>query len=417
MKVLVLGAGVVGTATAWYLATRGHEVTVVDRCEGAGMETSFANGGQVSAGHPEPWAHPGAPRKIWDWLGRDDSPLLFRLRWDIAQWAWGLQFLRECGAGRTRANIEQIARLSLYSRSKLQELRSTEEIEYDALARGILHYFTDQPGFDAAVSTVPLLREIGLERQVKTPDEAVAIEPALAHARAKLVGATYIASDESGDAHKFTRELARRAESRGVRFLYGRHIEAIGLQGQEVVGVIVKHGDQPDQTLTAHAYVVALGSYSPLLTGPIGQYLPVYPAKGYSITVDVADASKAPMTSLTDDEAKLVISRLGNRLRIAGTAELAGYSTKLNPVRTDAIVRRAREMFPGAGDYDRATPWSGLRPATPSNVPLVGRTKYANLYVNTGHGTLGWTMACGSGAALADIISGRKPEVDFKWFS
>lgn len=417
MKVLVLGAGVVGTATAWYLAARGHEVTVVDRQESAGMETSFANGGQVSAGHPEPWANPEAPRKILQWLKRDDSPLLFRLRWDMAQWLWGIQFLRECGAARMRSNIGQIARLSLYSRSKLQELRSADEIQYDALARGILHYFTDRAGFDAAAAAVPLLHELGIERQVKTPDEAVAIEPALAHARGKLVGATYMASDESGDAHKFTRSLAAKAEARGVRFLYGRRVEAIGLRGSEIVGVVVKHGDHPDQTLTAHAYVVALGSHSPLLTGPIGLYLPVYPAKGYSITVDVADPSKAPTTSLTDDEAKLVISRLGNRLRIAGTAELSGYSTRPNPVRTDAIARRAREMFPGVGDYDAATRWAGLRPATPSNVPLVGRTKYGNLFLNTGHGTLGWTMACGSGAALADIISGRKPEVDFKWSS
>jgi D-amino-acid dehydrogenase len=264
---------------------------------------------------------------------------------------------------------------------------------------------------------VPLLKELGLERQVKTPDEAVAIEPALAQARDKIVGATYVASDESGDAHKFTRELARLAVSRGVRFLYGHHIEAIGIQANEVLGVVVKHGDHPDQTLTAHAYVVALGSYSPLLKGPIGVYLPVYPAKGYSITVDVTDPAKAPTTSLTDDEAKLVISRLGDRLRVAGTAELAGYSTKVNPVRCEAIERRAKEFFPGAGDFDRATRWAGLRPATPSNVPIVGRTKYANLYLNTGHGTLGWTLACGSGAALADIISGRKPEVEFKWSS
>jgi len=223
MKVLVLGAGVVGTATAWYLAARGHEVTVVDRCEGPGMETSFANGGQVSAGHPEPWANPEAPGKIWKWLQRDDSPLLFRLRWDIAQWLWGLQFLRECGAERTRANIGQIARLSLYSRTQLQELRSSEEIQYDALARGILHYFTDRAGFDAAVGTVPLLKELGLERQVKTPEEAVAIEPALAHARNRIVGATYMASDESGDAHKFTQGLARLAAQRGVKFLHGRN--------------------------------------------------------------------------------------------------------------------------------------------------------------------------------------------------
>lgn len=415
MKVLVLGAGVLGTTTAWYLAQAGHEVVVVDRREGAGLETSFANGGQISVCHAEPWANPEAPLKILQWLARDDSPLLFRLRMDPAQWLWGARFLYECRPSRTRENIKQIVKLSLYSRAALQELRAATGIEYDALTRGILHYYTDARVFEGAVAAAALMREYGLDRDVKTPDEAVAIEPALAHARDKIVGATYTSTDESGDAHEFTRRLARMAAEKGATFLYERDIVAIGLHADRIAGVVVKHGERPDETLEADAYVVALGSYSPLLTGPIGLYLPIYPAKGYSASIDVIDESRAPTVSLTDDEAKIVFTRLGRRMRVAGTAELSGYSTDLNAVRCEALTRRAQEIFPGAADYGHATFWTGLRPSTPSNVPLVGATKYPNLYLNTGHGTLGWTMACGSSRALADIISGRKPEVDFKF--
>ena len=415
MKVLVLGAGVLGTTTAWYLALQGHEVTVVERRESAGLETSFANGGQVSVCHAEPWANPEAPLKILQWLRRDDSPLLFRLRMDPAQWMWGTKFLLECTAARTRDNIRQIVTLSLYSRAALQELRAATGIEYDALTRGILHYYTDAKVFECAMAAASLMNEYGLDRDVKTADEAVAIEPALAHARERIVGATYTPTDESGDAYKFTTALERMATAKGVTFLYGRNIEAIGLQGSRILGVVVKHGDRPDETLEADAYVVALGSYSPLLTGPIGLYLPIYPAKGYSASIDIIDPALAPSVSLTDDEAKIVFTRLGARMRIAGTAELSGYSTDLNPVRCEALTRRAKDIFPGAADYDHATFWTGLRPSTPSNVPLVGRTKYPNLYLNTGHGTLGWTMACGSSRALADIISGRKPQVDFRF--
>ena len=415
MKVLVLGAGLIGTSTAWYLALQGHDVTVVDRREGAGLETSFANGGQISVCHAEPWANPDAPLKILQWLWRDDAPLLFRLRMDPAQWIWGARFLWECQPGRTRENIRQIVNLALYSRASLQALRSHTGIEYDALTRGILHYYTEQGEFDRAVAAASLMRDYGVDREVKSADEALAIEPALAAARSKIVGATYTATDESGDAHKFTRELAAMAAARGVHFRYGHTIEAIGTAGDRVVGVMVNGGMGPDEQLTAEAYVVALGSYSPLLTGPIGVYLPVYPAKGYSASVPVARPDLAPTVSLTDDSAKIVFSRLGDRVRIAGTAELSGYNTDLNAVRCEALIRRGREIFPEALDYERATFWTGLRPSTPSNVPIIGATRLRNLYVNTGHGTLGWTMAAGSGRALADILSGRKPEVDFRF--
>jgi D-amino-acid dehydrogenase len=410
MRVLVLGAGVIGTSTAWYLAEAGHEVTVVDRRDAAGMETSFANGAQISVSHAEPWANPEAPLKILQWLWRDDSPLLFRLRMDPKQWTWGARFLYECQPGRTRENIRQIVKLSIYSRDALQALRAETGIEYDQLERGILHYFTDRSAYESAVRSVELVRSYGLDRDIKTVDEAIAIEPALAFARDKLFGATYTATDESGDALKFTQALARMAAAKGVKFLYGHAIRKLLVERDGMRGV-----DTGNEILKADAYVVALGSYSPLLTRPIGVELPVYPAKGYSATADILDPALAPTVSLIDDSAKIVFSRLGSRLRIAGTAELSGYSTELNEVRCQALIKRAMEIFPGAAEYGKASFWAGLRPSTPSNVPIIGASKVPRLYLNTGHGTLGWTMACGSGKALADIISGRKPRVDFNF--
>lgn len=415
MKVLVLGAGVIGITTAWYLAERGNEVTVVDRREGPGLETSFANGGQISASHAEPWANPEAPAQILRWLWRDDAPLLFRLRMDPRQWAWGAAFLRECLPARTRRNMRDIATLAIYSRASLQELRAATGIRYDQQTLGILHYYTDPAAFESAVRAASVVRELGLDREVKTTEEALAIEPALASARDRIAGATYTATDESGDAYLFTTRLAQLAEARGVVFRGNRTVLRILRAGGRVSAVAVRDAAGREEAISADAYVLALGSYSPLVARGLGIALPIYPAKGYSASVPVADPARAPRVSLTDDAAKIVFSRLGERLRIAGTAELSGYSTELNPVRCEALIRRAREIFPGAGDYGRATFWAGLRPSTPSNVPLVGRTRYPNLYLNTGHGTLGWTMACGSGRALADIISGRVPEVDFRF--
>jgi D-amino-acid dehydrogenase len=415
MKALVLGAGVVGTATAWYLAARGYEVTVIDRREGPGLETSFANGGQISACHAEPWANPEAPQQILKWIWRDDAPLLFRLRMDPRQWTWGASFLLECLPARTRRNIGDIVKLALYSRASLAELRAQTAIEYDQLQLGILHYYTDPRVFEGAVRAANVMREYGLDRGVKTVEEAISIEPALAMARSRIVGATYTATDESGDAYLFTARLAKLAEGRGARFAMGRTIERIASAGGRVTGVVVRDAQGREEPLAADAYVIALGSYSPLFARDLGLALPIYPAKGYSATVPVIDPARAPRVSLTDDEAKIVVSRLGERLRSAGTAELSGYSTELNMVRCHALIRRAREIFPGVADYEGAAFWTGLRPSTPSNVPLVGRTRYPNLFLNTGHGTLGWTLACGSGRALADIISGKPPEVDFRF--
>jgi D-amino-acid dehydrogenase len=407
MKVTVLGAGVVGVTTAWYLNKAGHEVTVVDRQAAPGMETSFANGGQISVSHAEPWANPAAPLKVLKWLAQEDAPLLFRLRPDIRQWLWGLSFLRECTPARTRHNIRQIVTLGLYSRAALQSLREETGIEYDHLARGILHFYTSPKELDAALEPARVMREHGCDIEMVSPERCVEIEPALKSARHLLVGGSMTTSDESGDAHKFSQRLAALCAARGVRFLQ-RNILGLLKAGERIDGIHVE-----GEMLTADAYVVCLGSYSPLLTRPVGIDLNIYPAKGYSATVPVKDAAQAYSVSLTDDEYKLVFSRLGERLRIAGTAELNGYSTHLNETRCRALLRRAETLFPGAGDTERAEFWSGLRPATPSNVPYIGATRYPNLYLNTGHGTLGWTHSCGSARALADIVSGREPEIDF----
>ncbi len=413
MKVIVLGAGLEGTASAWYLRAAGHEVSVLERQPAAGMETSFANGGQISVSHAEPWANPGAPIKVLKWLAREDAPLLFRLRADYRQWLWGLQFLIECLPARARRNTAALVKLGMYSRASLQELRRETGIRYDELTRGILHLYTDPAELEAAEAPAELMRGMGLDRQLKTPAECAAIEPALASCQHLLAGGTYSDSDESGDAHKFTQALAKLAADKGVDFSYETRIERIESEGGAISGVRVARKDGALESVRGDAYVLALGSYSPLFAQTLGIFLSIYPAKGYSVTMPVKNPLAAWSVSLTDDEHKLVYSRLGDRLRIAGTAEFTGYDLDINKLRCEAIVKRTMELFPEAGDPVRAEYWTGLRPSTPSNIPYIGHTKYPNLYLNTGHGTLGWTHACGSGRALADIVSGRRPEVDF----
>ncbi|MET0981878.1 MAG: D-amino acid dehydrogenase [Telluria sp.] len=413
MKVIVLGAGVVGTACAWYLRQAGHEMTVLERQPGPALETSFANGCQISVSHAEPWANPSSLLKVLRSLGREDAPLLFRLRADPLQWRWCLQFVRECRPARVAANLRQIVSLADYSRRSLQALRAETGIEYDSLTRGILHFYTDQQEFDKSCHAAAALRELGCPRMTLDADEVVRIEPALAAARAKLVGGDFTASDESGDVYKFTSRLAARGQAEGIGFLYNMTVTRLLVDAGRVSGVEVIDGEGRHQVLHADAFVVALGSFSTALLAPLGVSLMVYPGKGYSATYPIIDAAAAPTVSLTDDGHKLVLSRLGSRLRVAGTCELNGYSRELNPARCEAITRRVRALFPDACDYDRPRYWAGLRPLTPSNVPYIGKTRYPNLYLNTGHGTLGWTMACGSGRALADILSGRQPEVAF----
>lgn len=421
MKVIVLGSGLLGVSSAYYLSQLGHEVTVVDRQATPAAETSFANGGQISVSHAEPWANPSAPLKVLKWLGKEDAPLLFRLRADMRQWLWGLQFLRECTPARTRHNIEQIVRLGTYSRSMLRELRAATGLNYDQRTQGILHFYTSQKEFEAALQPTEQMRELGCDRQVVSADEAVRLEPALASVRHMLAGATYTAEDESGDANRFARELVKLCENKGVHFLMSHTVTALRQTAGQIDHIEATDSEGRFQRLRADAYVMAMGSFSPLYADALGLRLPIYPAKGYSVTLPVKDAAKAYQVSLTDDEYKLVFSRLtgpnGDRLRIAGTAELNGHDRDLNRVRCEAIVRRVEQLFPGAGHLDQASFWTGLRPATPSNVPLIGRTRYPNLYLNTGHGTLGWTHACGSGKSIARIVSGLAPEVDFDFLN
>jgi D-amino-acid dehydrogenase len=413
MHVIVLGAGLLGVTSAYFLRQQGFDVTVVDRQATPAAETSFANGGQISVSHAEPWANPSAPLKVLQWLGREDAPLLFRLRADPRQWLWGLQFLRECTPARTRHNIEQIVRLGTYSRDTLQQLRRDRGLAYDERTQGILHFYTSEKEFAGAEKPAAQMRELGCDRRVISADEAVRLEPALRHIRPQLAGATYTAEDESGDANRFARELVLRCEADGVRFLMSHTVTALRESGGAIDHVEATDREGRFQRLRADAYVMAMGSLSPLLAEPLGIRLPIYPAKGYSVTMPVKDASMAHQISLTDDEYKLVFSRLGDRLRIAGTAELNGYDRDLNRVRCEAIVRRVEQLFPGAGDTTQAQFWTGLRPATPSNVPIIGRSKLPNLFLNTGHGTLGWTHACGSGKSIARIVGGLVPEVDF----
>ncbi|WP_036486912.1 D-amino acid dehydrogenase [Myxosarcina sp. GI1] len=416
MQVCVLGAGVVGVTTAWYLQQQGYKVTVIDRQSGAGLETSFANGGQISVSHAEPWANPRTPAKILKWLLREDAPLLFRLKADLRQWLWGLNFLRECTPARARHNLTQLLSLGTFSRNTLQALRAQTGIEYDCLNKGIPHFYTSSQEFEAAVEVTQLMQEFGCGRQVMTPEQAVQIEPALQTVRDKIVGATYTAADESGDAHQFTQNLAKLCQKRGTEFLWNTCVHTLetGDEGK-LDGIQITRSNGTRETLRPDLCVVAMGSYSSLLLSPLGINLQIYPVKGYSATFQVEREELAYTTSLTDDEYKLVFSRLGDRLRVAGTAELNGYNLALNTVRCEAIVNRVMELFPGAITLASVQFWTGLRPSTPSNLPYIGTTRYSNLFVNTGHGTLGWTHACGSGKAISDIITGRQPEVNFEF--
>jgi D-amino-acid dehydrogenase len=412
MRVAVLGAGVVGVTGAWYLARAGHEVTLVDRRAEAGMETSFANGGQISAGHAEPWAKPSVVPKVLKWLGREDAPMLFRPRADLEQWLWGLRFAFECLPGRFQRHTRQLAVLARYSRESLVALREETGIAYDHLGKGILHFCTEQADFDALAAHAEEMRRLGIARELKSAAECLAIEPALRASQAQVIGGAYAPQDESGDAHAFTLKLAELAQAGGVRFLRGTNVEALEIEGGRAIAA---RGQ--GTRIEADAFVVSLGSYSPRLLRPLGISIPVYPLKGYSITIALpaALAAHAPTVSLTDEAHKLVVSRLGARLRVAGTAELTGYDTSINEARCMAIVARVGELFPGLAEARDIQYWAGLRPATPTNVPVIGRTRVANLFLNTGHGTLGWTLAAGSGRALADLVSGRKPEVAFRF--
>lgn len=413
MRVVVLGSGVIGVSTAWWLSRAGHDVTVIDRRSGPAQETSFANGGQISVSYAEPWASPGAPLKLLRWMMRDDAPMVFRPRLDARQWAWGVQFLRECLPGRFEPNLRAMVRLSEYSRSTLRAMRSELGMEYDQVQRGILHFYRDAAAFEASQRGGGIMRDLGIDRRVVSPDEVVALEPALGPHRASIVGGDFTPDDESGDVHKFTVALAEHCTRAGVDFQYDTQITRLIPEGGQIRAVETIDAQGAFGSREADAFVVAMGVGSPALVKPLGLRVPVYPAKGYSLTLPVRPGALAPTVSLSDSSHKLVMSRFGDRFRLAGTAELSGYSRALDERRCASMLNYARTLFPDAFNVEDVRYWSGLRPTTPSNVPLIGRTRIANLYLNTGHGTLGWTMGAGSGRALADLLSGRRPEPEF----
>ncbi len=413
MKVIVLGAGLAGVSAAWYLCRAGRDVTVIERGEGAAGETSFANGGQISVSHPEPWANPRAPAQILRWLGRPDAPLKFRPRADWSQWTWAAAFLRECLPARARRNTDAIAALALYSHARLDALREETGIEYQRAATGILHLFFDAADFAAAGPRAQALERYGMRVRVLDARACVELEPALAHCRVRLHGGLYAPEDESGDAHLFAERLAAAAAARGVAFRYRTRATGWDVVGNRVVGVRIATEQASTGVLEADAFVVCLGSYSARFVAPLGERLPIYPVKGYSVTLPLGEDAAALRVSLTDESRRIVCSRLGDRLRIAGTAELTGYDVSVDAVRCGAILARAQEILPDLRETGQPQFWAGLRPTTPSNVPIIGRGRLAGLFYDTGHGSLGWTLACGSGQAIADLVGGRRPQVAF----
>ena len=407
MRVLVLGAGVIGVTAAYFLNRAGHEVTVIDRQPGAGLETSFANGGQVSASHALPWSSPSAPFLMLKWLGRRDAPLLWHLRADPSQWLWGLRFLTNCTPGRSTANMEKNLTLALHSRALLKDIRAETGIRYDERSQGILQIFRDKEQFDSAAQSAQVMTGLGCAETALDREGCLGLEPALRDAGDSIIGGVHAPGDETGDAHLFTIELARVLAERGVVFRYDVTVARLETERGTISRVVLAGGE-----MTADAYVVALGSYSQLLLDPLGINPHIFPTKGYSVTVPTAGRNGAPTVSITDVDHKIVYSRLGDRMRVAGTAEFAGYDASLNEDRVRVILGHAQTQFPNAGDFAQAKLWTGLRPLTPDGVPVLGRTSYSNLYLNTGHGTLGWTLAAGSGQVLADLVDGKTTALD-----
>jgi D-amino-acid dehydrogenase len=406
MKVIVLGAGVIGVTTAYRLAKTGHEVTVVDRQPGPALETSFANAGEVSFGYCSPWAAPGIPRKALKWIFMQYAPLILRPKVDVAMIRWMLQVLSNCTSARYAINKSRMLRLADYSRVSLAALREETGISYDERMQGTLQLFRTQQQLDASAKDVKALAADGIPYEVLDRDGCIRSEPALAYVRDKIVGGLLTPKDETGDCFKFTNALAEKAKALGVRFSYGSIVRDLDVDGDRIRGVVTAHG-----VLEANAVVVALGSFSPLLVQPHGIRLPVYPVKGYSLTVPITDASRAPESTVMDETYKIAITRLGDRIRVGGMAEISGYTNDLGESRRLTLQHSVTDLFPG-GDISKASFWSGLRPMTPDGTPAIGGTKIKGLFLNTGHGTLGWTMSSGSACVIADLVSGRKPEID-----
>jgi D-amino-acid dehydrogenase len=424
MQVVVLGAGVIGVSTAWHLLQRGHEVTIVDRQPDAALETSFANAAQISVSYCEPWANREAPLKALKWMFSPTAPLLFRPQMDPAQWRWGLQFLGQCNDKAFERNVAQIVALGAYSHRALKDVVADTGIEYNRLECGIAHYYSDQKSFDGAAEAAALMRKFGVKRNILSREELLKVEPALNAYAERIVGGTFTPSDESGDAKVFTQQLAALCAQRGAEMLFDHDIERIATADGAATEVQVRNrATGLARALKADAYVVACGSYTTPLMKSVGVRVPIYPGKGYSATMPLLRPELAPKVSMIDDSLKIAMSRLGDQFRVAGTIELGGFDlsldTPLAKKRCEMLVRRIEEVFPGMADtrtpQEGGDPqfWTGLRPATPTNIPLIGRTKIGKLWINAGHGTLGWTHGAGSGKALAELINGEVPAMDF----
>lgn len=409
MRILVLGSGVIGTTCAYYLARAGHQVTVLDRQKGPALETSYANAGEVSPGYSAPWAGPGVPLKAIHWMLMQHSPLVIWPMLDPAMWRWGASMLRNCTEARYALNKGRMVRLAEYSRDCLRQLRADTGIQYDHRTQGTLQLFRTQKQLDGTAKDIEILKQYGVPYELLDRAGYVAVEPALAHVQEKFVGGLRLPGDETGDCFKFTSRLATLAEGLGVKFRYGVNIRGIASNSAHITGVATDEGLQ-----SADAYLVALGSYSPLLLRPIGIRLPVYPVKGYSITVPIEDASRSPESTIMDETHKVAVTRLGDRIRVGGTAELAGYSLALREGRRKTLDHVLTDLFPRAGNVARGEFWTGLRPMTPDGTPVVGGSPYPNLYLATGHGTLGWTMAAGTGRVMADLMSGKPTEISLE---
>ncbi len=406
MRVLVMGGGVIGTTSAYYLARAGFEVVVVDRQPAVAMETSFANAGQVSPGYASPWAAPGVPLKAIKWLLQRHAPLAIKLTGDVQQYLWMAQMLRNCTAARYAVNKERMVRLSEYSRDCLDELRAETGIDYEGRQRGTTQLFRTQAQLDAAAKDIAVLQASGVPYELLDRAGIARAEPALAKVADKLSGALRLPNDQTGDCQLFTTKLAEMARELGVEFHFNQDIQRLEYSGDRLDGVWID-----GKLESADRYVLALGSYSPQMLKPLGIRAPVYPLKGYSLTVPISDPAMAPVSTVLDETYKVAITRFDQRIRVGGMAEIAGHDLSLNPRRRETLEMVVGDLFPLGGDPSGAELWTGLRPATPDGTPIVGATAYRNLYLNTGHGTLGWTMACGSGRLLADLLAKKRTQI------
>jgi D-amino-acid dehydrogenase len=408
MRVAVLGAGIIGVTTAYELAADGHEVIVVDRQDKAAMETSFSNAGMVSPGHAYTWASPRAPKILWQSLFRDDVALRLKPRLDPAMWSWCWRFLKECTAERAAINTAHKVRLCLYSQQRFAEINRRLALAYDRRTAGAIYIYRDSAHFERGVGAMKVLTENGVTLRPVSTEEAVAIEPALAPDSAGIAGAIYCPTDESGDCHAFANALAAHCQEKlGVSFRWSTGIERIEHEGDRVSRVVTSRG-----RIDADAYVLALGSYSALVARPLGISMPIYPVKGYALTVPVEGHNGAPSLPGVDEKYLIAWSRLGDRLRVTATAEFTGFDRSVSERDVGHMLNTIRRLFPNGGAYDKASRWAGLRPMTPRGTPMLGASPKRNLYLNTGHGHIGWTMSMGSARIVADVIAGRKPEID-----